>query len=493
MILAFDSNAQNVIIKQTNVFKSGKYEGQKVNKLLGNVILTQKDITLYCDSAYQYKEDQNTLETFGHVKLIKADTITLTCDKLTYDGYNKIARARDNVILTDPSMKLYTDKLDFDLNQDIAFYNTGGKIINADNTLTSERGTYNTSSKMMHFKTDVHLISPDREMFSDTMDYHTERKVVYFQGPTRILTENGEIYTEEGQYNTVSKISKLNDRNRLENEEYILEADDLLFEQSGNTGKARGDVFLYSKSDNIILTGDKMIFGGEFGQSKIWGHTLMKYPMEEDTLFMRSDTLISMTVDSTEERRILGFNEVRIFKTDMQGVCDSMVYNSSDSMIIFYNDPVIWARKNQMTADTISIQMANGQMDKVFMDRNAFIISEDTVGNFNQVKGRNVVASFDSSFVEQVVIDGNGESIYFALKEEDNSVIGMNRVVCSNMTLDFDNKELKLIHFYMEPDAKFIPPHELMEPEKRLRGFVWRIKEKPSKESVINYEDNKGM
>lgn len=145
-------------------------------------------------------------------------------------------------------------------------------------------------------------------------------------------------------------------------------------------------------------------------------------------------------------------------------------------------------KKNQMTADTISIQMANGAIDKVFMDINAFIISQDTIGNYNQVKGRHVVAQFDSVFIRQIVIDGNGESIYFALKEEDLSVIGMNRVLCSNMTLDFADKELQFIHFYVEPDAKFIPPQELLDPEKRLRGFIWRQSEKPSRESVIYHE-----
>lgn len=480
--------AQNVIIKQTDVFKSGKFKDKKINKLLGNVILQQKDITLYCDSAYQYVKNNNKLETFGRVKLVKSDTVTLTCDKLTYEGSQKLAKARKNVILTDPQMKLYTDNLDFDLNSNQASYVKGGKIINGDNTLTSEKGRYDTDLKMMHFKKDVHLLSPEREMFSDTMDYHTERKIVYFTGPTKIISESGTVYTESGQYDTQAKLSNLNARNRLENEEYIMEANEMIFSQNGNSGKAWGEVFLYSKEENIILTGDIMLFGGESGRSKLWGNTLMLYPMEDDTLYMRADTLISETVDSTEDKKILGYRNVKIYKTDMQGKCDSMVYNSADSMIAFFNDPVIWAEKNQMTADTISIQMANGAIDKVFMDINAFIISQDTIGNYNQVKGRHVVAQFDSVFIRQIVIDGNGESIYFALKEEDLSVIGMNRVLCSNMTLDFADKELQFIHFYVEPDAKFIPPQELLDPEKRLRGFIWRQSEKPSRESVIYHE-----
>lgn len=480
--------AQNVIIKQTDIFKSGKFQDQKINKLLGNVILQQKDITLYCDSAYQFVKNSNRLETFGRVRLVKSDTVTLTCDKLTYEGGQKLAKARKNVILKDPQMILYTDILDFDLVTNQARYIKGGKIINGENTLTSERGTYNTDLKMMYFKKDVHLLSPEREMFSDTMNYHTEKKIVYFTGPTKIISESGTIYTEDGQYDTQAKLSNLNARNRLENEEYIMEANEMIFSQNGNAGKAWGDVFLYSKAENIILTGDIMLFGGDNGRSKLWGHTLMLYPMEEDTLYMRADTLISETIDSTEQKKILGYRNVKIYKKDMQGKCDSMVYNSTDSMITFFKDPVIWAEKNQMTADTISIQMANGAIDKVFMDINAFIISKDTIGNYNQVKGRHVVAKFDSVFIRQIVIDGNGESIYFALKEEDLSVIGMNRVLCSNMTLDFTDKDLRFIHFYVQPDAKFIPPQELMEPEKRLRGFIWRGKEKPSRESVINYE-----
>jgi hypothetical protein len=81
-------------------------------------------------------------------------------------------------------------------------------------------------------------------------------------------------------------------------------------------------------------------------------------------------------------------------------------------------------------------------------------------------------------------VDGNGESIYYAL-EKDSALTGMNKVLCSNMIIRLDSNKLKGISFIKKPDGKFVPPHEIQEPETKLKGFVWRKEEKPQLADMV--------
>jgi hypothetical protein len=128
--------------------------------------------------------------------------------------------------------------------------------------------------------------------------------------------------------------------------------------------------------------------------------------------------------------------------------------------------------------------MKNRTIDRMYMYTNAFIVSEDSLKNLNQIKGRDMTAFFEAGNIRRVDVNGNGESIYFAL-EGDSVLTGMNKTVCSDMVLKFKDKKLQTISFLTNPDASFIPPHELKEPDKRLKGFKWRIDEKPTKQQVL--------
>jgi hypothetical protein len=90
-------------------------------------------------------------------------------------------------------------------------------------------------------------------------------------------------------------------------------------------------------------------------------------------------------------------------------------------------------------------------------------------------------------------VEGNGESIYFAVDEETLELIGMNKVLCSSMRIQFLNGEMNDITFYKDPEGKFIPPHEIQEPETRLKDFNWQIEKKPKMIDVLGkyYQSHK--
>ena len=120
------------------------------------------------------------------------------------------------------------------------------------------------------------------------------------------------------------------------------------------------------------------------------------------------------------------------------------------------------------------------------MALNSFVVSQDTLVNFNQVKGKYMTAFFRDSEVSKVDVQGNGESIYFALTEEMDHIRGMNKAACSNMVINFKNNEVDDIVFYVNPDAEFIPPHELTSDKRLLKGFQWLPERRPSRDQVLH-------
>jgi len=206
---------------------------------------------------------------------------------------------------------------------------------------------------------------------------------------------------------------------------------------------------------------------------------------EGDTLFMRADTLVAIDNKDPKKKRLLAYHNVKIYRKDLQGIADSLEYRSADSTLFMYKNPALWTQGNQMTADSIHMLISHNTINRIFMISNSFVIAKDTLVNFNQIKGRKMTAYFADKKINRVVVEGNGESIYHALDEKDNSFMGMNKIICSNITIRFKDGKVRNLSFYKRPEARFIPPHEIVEDDKTLKGFLWMEKERPVREDVI--------
>jgi lipopolysaccharide export system protein LptA len=476
-----------------------KVNGVEVRKVKNNVRFRQADVLLSCDSAFMYPAT-NSIEAFSNVRITQSDTVTLTGDSLYYDGNTRYAKVRGNVVLQDRSMTLTSTRLDYDMNTNVAAYHNKGRIVDKDNVLTSRLGFYNTKTKLFTFKQDVKVLNPKYEVTSDTLQYSSTSRLVYLKGPSTIVGKDGTLYANDGTYNTATQVSNFRSRAMVDYGKYTLTANRLYYDQKNDAGFAEGNVESFSKQDNITVYGDFGRYSGKTGITKVYGKALMKNVSGPgDTLYLTADTLVSIdpkkevTTQGPPTKKVLGFPNVQIFKADLQGKCDSLVYNFADSTIYFYRDPVMWSGGSQMEADSMHVQLANNKIDKLFLRVNSFVISEDSLRNYNQIKGKTLTALFNAkSKIERVNVDGNGESLYFALDDKDSLLIGMNKVQCSKMVIRFVGNKVNKISFITKPDALFIPPHEIEEPDKRLKGFLWRIKEKPKEQEVIYRRKRKG-
>jgi lipopolysaccharide export system protein LptA len=471
-------------------------DGERFDRLVGNVVMIQNQTTIYCDSAHSYKS-QNRVEGFGHVHITEGDSVDCTSLALSYDGNKKIAHLRKNVVFKKlKTATLYTDFLDYDRVKNEARYFNGGKLVDTTNTLTSKKGYYDINRNVASFKTDVVGVTPDYTMTSDTLQYNSKTKIVYFKAETTVKDKEGGVAVyQNGFYDTQKKLSNLNNGN-IETPDYKLVGEIYFLNDLKKFYKARGKVVMTSKKENLIIYGDVGDVDKLRGITKVYGHAyLAKIDDQKDTLFLTADTLVSIEHKDPRKKRLLAYHHVKIFKSDMQGIADSLAYIAPDSTMHFYRDPVLWTGDNQMTADSIRMLIKNKKIDKIYLVANSFVVAQDSLKNFNQIKGRRMTANFDGKTISHVVVQGNGESIYYALdkdkdnpdttKRKDQYTTGMNKIICSNMKINFTNGKVKDITFYIKPDASFIPPHEIKKEETKLRGFTWRGKDRPKKQEVV--------
>ncbi len=481
---------QKIEILQANELEGGTFQGVEIRKVRGDVIFRHQGALMYCDSAYQYAQ-RNAIEAFGRVRIVQGDTLTLTGDSLSYDGATRMAKVRgQRVVMQDPKMTLTTQYLNFDMGQDLAYYFNGGTIVDESSTLTSEQGYYRTDSKYLFFKEDVVLVGqdPPYRLESDTLEYSTITKEAFFRAPTRIVSQGRVLEASRGKYNTVTAVSNFAGRARVQNEDYILIGDSLIYDETRRRGRAWGDVEMIARRDSIIIEGDRGVYDGVDGLAQVFGRGVMTNIMGGDTLRVAADTLVSIDRPQLPQKKLLAYPQVRIFRPDLQGRCDSLVYDRLDSLIYLFQDPVLWSEGNQIQGDTVQVHMLQNRIHRMITRQSSFIVSRDSLKNYNQVKGRHMVAYFDDqNYLSRIEVDGNGQSIYFAL-EGDTVLAGMNRVDCSDMLVRLRENKMQEIVFINQPDARFIPPHELREPDRRLKGFRWRSQERPVRADVIRKE-----
>jgi lipopolysaccharide export system protein LptA len=480
--LGFSQKKDKIELVQADVLE-GRGKGLRV--LRGNVIFRQDGSLLYSDSAYFYAKE-NALDAFGNVKIVQDDGGTITSRKLFYNGNTKLARFRDNVVLIDNESTVNTQALDYNMATKNAVYNDGATIFDPPNTLTSEKGVYNSEKKEFDFRRNVKIVNAEEDftLYSDHLLYNTTTKIATFLAKTTIISKGDTIVAESGTYNTSSKVSDMA-QSVIRSGEFEISGNKIVYNKQLDKGTVEGNVRMYNEKDNITILGNHAIHRGDLGYTKVFDDAVMISVTDGDSLFLSADTLVSIDKkNTTGEKKLIGNKNSKVFRTDLQAIADSLVYNFADSLISFYTSPILWNVGNQILADTIHIQMAFGHMDKMYLKENSFIISMDTLGNYNQVKGRDMEAWFRNDSITRVDVVGNSQCIYFVL-EEDTVMSGMNKVLSSNIQMFFEENKVKTILFLKKPEGNFFPPHLIQEPDTRLKGFQWYSDRRPTRDQVV--------
>jgi len=196
---------------------------------------------------------------------------------------------------------------------------------------------------------------------------------------------------------------------------------------------------------------------------------------ESDSLYLHADTLRSRKDSSGENRIFNAYYGVRIYKSNLQGKCDSLSFTQQDSIIRMYYDPVVWSDSTQITANFIEIHTTNNNISQFFLEEAAFMTSMEDSTRFNQIKGRNMTGYFRDNKLYKVEVNGNGQTIYYT--RDKNKTVGVNKAVSSNLLIKFINNEVRRITFIKDPEGTLYPLGDLE--ETRLSGFQWLLDLRP--------------
>ncbi len=493
---------------QSNILYTTAELGPDIKILTDSVIFFHEGSEMRCDSA-QFNPSADSFKAFGHIEIIKPneeeqDTVFLYGDSLRYSGQSKMAVIRSNVILIKDSLTLMTDSLDYDLNTNIGYYPQYATTVNGEDTLKSKEGYYYSDKNELFFKDSVEVINPRFKMYSDTLKHNTKEKISYFFGPTDIISDSNYIYCEKGWYDHEKDLASVSKNAFLQNKEKTMRGDSLYYDRKNGFGKAYYNVSIRDTLKDLLLLGNHGSYDELHDISFMTDQALfIQAEAPGDSLFMHGDTLIAHndTIrvtdinDKGEEferdsiyRVVQAYRHVKIYKSDFQAKCDSVIYSFRDSVMEMHGEPVVWSEENQLTAQKIIAYTKNKSITQVDLDTDAFVISQSDSVRFDQVKGKKMIGYIDNDELYRIDVVEEGESLYFA-RDSEQKLIGVNRITCKNMIIYLEDQKIDHIWFYENPKGTMTPPFVLTPEETKLDKFAWYENIRPQKkEDVLIWE-----
>ena len=450
-------------------------ENPNATILNGKVHFTHQGARLYCDSAYFY-EASNSFEAFGHVKMYQGDTLSLLSDYAFYDGNEQLARARYNVVLTHKKTKLLTDSLDFDRIYNNAYFFEGGKMIDGKTTLTSDWGEYNTETKMSVFNYDVKMQSPKFFLTTDTLYYDTRISMAHIVGPSNITSGESHIYSEQGYYDTKNDRARLMNRSVLTNGGKMMVGDSVYYDSQQGMSQAFRNVVYVDSLNRNKLTGNYGEYYDYTGYAMCTDSAVAIDYSQGDSLYMHADTFKIVTFNIETDsvyRKIHAYHHVRAYRRDVQAACDSLVYNSKDSCMTMYHDPILWNNGQQLVGDQVDVYLKDSVIDHAHIYNNSFSIQQllsDTTC-YNQVSSKEMFAFFVNGEIREARAKDNVLIGYY-FEEGDSVPIIYNYQQTSELRMFMKGKKLESV-WTPKTSGTMYPLNQIPEDRKRLPGFMW--------------------
>lgn len=443
--------------------------------LNGNVAFRHKGARLTCDSAYFYQES-NSFKAFGHVKMLQGDTLSLFSDYAFYDGDNQMAEARNNVVLTHRGTKLYTDSLNYDRLYGIGYFFEGGRMVDRNNVLVSDWGEYDTETREAVFNYDVSLKNKKFLLNTDTLYYDTKTSLAHVVGPSRITSGESVINTVDGFYDTNKEVARLYGRATLTNKGKELTGDSLFYDEKEGVSRGYMNVVYKDVENKNELNCDYFWYNEKSGMALATDSAVMKDYSQKDTLFVHSDTIRMYTynIDTDSVYRTLHcYYKVRAFRNDVQAVCDSLVYNSKDSCMTMYKDPITWNAERQLLGEIIKVYMKDSTIDRAHVINQALSAELLYDGkHYNQVTSREMFAYFDKGELSRTEAQGNVMVVFYPVDDKDSTLMGL--VYLETDTLRMYMKDRQLQRIWTPKNSGTMYPMTQIPPSRyKLPDFVW--------------------
>lgn len=475
----------------------------------GNVHFSKGPMQMYCDSAHYYLET-GSFDAFGNVRMEQGDTLFVYADELNYDARTDIANLFGDdrpVRLINRDVRLETDIFTYDLGLDLGYYNTGGVLTDPANRLESLEGEYSPATKEANFYDNVVLTSVRKgdnlRLESQQLYYNTLTHQAEFHTPTVITNKDGTIESDDGTYNTDTQIALLYAHSRVttRRDGTTLEGDTLFYDRRAGYGQAFGNMALVDTVRSSILTGDYGYYNEFTDSAFVTGRALAMEYSRGDTLYVHAHYLTSVAVtdtltnapvihtavpDSLQETPvtdaatvimdtthvITAWPRARFYRTDMQGLCDSLVFTQRDSTVRLHHHPVVWSDDRQILGNLINVHLNDSTIDRADLPDQAFSAQWLDADYYNQLAGKTMTAWFDDGHLSRLLVAGNVQALFYP-EENDSTVNKVTLTNSSNLEAVFEDNTLKRMKLWPQTDGTVTPLYLARRNDLFLDRFKW--------------------
>lgn len=507
----------NVVIQQgdsLNVFTDTLFYFRQTDiaDLIGEVALQQGTKQLWTTNLTYHLGEQYGIYSDGGILIDKE--LQVSSKQGIYYADREEAVFKDSVIVLHPKFNLAADSMKYLATESKVIFTGPTNIYTPEAKIYCESGYYNLEDETAEFNQHAQYSGDQKKATADTIRYasntgeiqmfgnvYVEEKDKRIKGTyLQYLESTGEtfikgdpaIYSDSTRnihypeifYNEKTNQVTTKGAGTIRDGSLVIRAEQSDYDQVSGIGWAVGNVMWSDTVKQIGILADTVYTKGTtymlaYGLKRSIFYTVI----ESDTLFISSDTLNMITqVDTsgaTDSLRLIkAYHDVRLFKSDMQGRADSLVFNDRDSLFMFFGDPVLWSDTTQFSADSIQMSIKNNQIDDVTLRQKAIIVTELYGTYYDQIKGKAIIAQFDSSAIKDMWVLGNAESIYYT-RDDESAFIGVNKTICSRMYFTFIHNEIHLLKYYGENSSQMVPMNEAAHDTLRLEGFRWRKDERP--------------
>lgn len=450
----------------------------------------------------------------------------------TYESKIKRFTFENDVNMFTDSIFVKTRKLIYESDLNLATFGAGTNAWQEDNMLSSEKGWYDRGREVFLFMDDVHVMTPDQEGWCDSLYFYRGPQDVEMLGNAQISDTTRNVFSLAGHVHYQDSLSKV-----------TLTRDPAVITQTDEEDGSVDTVYLGAEKlvyytvrmcdidSTLVEDSEKRLSDldvdpvGEFRKKAAQAaakaaeeaaqndpnyrarkeaekrtsapaRKAPAAPAQDDTTALSgpvgmpdslaiSDTLAVEPLDTTGIGFLEALHNVRIYKKDMQVVCDSLVYSDLDSLARLFKSPMIWQEvRRQYAADSITVVIDEGTMKKASLMSNAFITIQEDTDLFDQIRATEMLAFFDENGgLTRFDALGGASALFFI--EENDTYATVNKTDSKMLSATFKDGDIERIYYYESPKNDGYPVVQLANDEKLLKGFNWQPEKRPADRNAV--------
>ena len=450
----------------------------------------------------------------------------------TYESKIKRFTFENDVNMFTDSIFVKTRKLIYESDLNLATFGAGTNAWQEDNMLSSEKGWYDRGREVFLFMDDVHVLTPDQEGWCDSLYFYRGPQDVEMLGNAQISDTTRNVFSLAGHVHYQDSLSKV-----------TLTRDPAVITQTDEEDGSVDTVYLGAEKlvyytvrmcdidSTLVEDSEKRLSDldvdpvGEFRKkaaqaaakaaeeaaqndpnyrarkeaekrSSAPARKAPAAPAQDDTTALSgpagmpdslavSDTVAVEPLDTTAIGFLEALHNVRIYKKDMQVVCDSLVYSDLDSLARLFKSPMIWQEvRRQYAADSITVVIDEGTMKKASLMSNAFITIQEDTDLFDQIRATEMLAFFDENGgLTRFDALGGASALFFI--EENDTYATVNKTDSKMLSATFKDGDIERIYYYESPKNDGYPVVQLANDERLLKGFNWQPEKRPADRNAV--------